>query len=295
MPTARYFRAVGTLLFVGIFIDSGVRKGVSFGGTVEMMRSKGVPLPTVMAFGCVVVQLLGAALLVTMQPLLRVLGAKLLIIFTAVATYLGHYKVMRALPQDVRVMRAVPVEVSQGRAFHFWHNLKNLSIIGGCIMIIGYDGPLVCSGSDWPVHGHLAAIFHFYEPYFIYFEAVGTFLLVCTFLVSGVSCSANFGETVETVTGFGLPCPTVMAIAGTFCQLAGSVLLLTMKPVFREWGAEFLIMFTIVAMYFGHYKAMKAAPEGPGRKGHLIDCWKDLSIIGIAVMTIGYAIPRIGA
>ncbi|CAJ1362343.1 unnamed protein product [Effrenium voratum] len=127
-------------------------------------------------------------------------------------------------------------------------------------------------------------------PYAPVFTYVGIFLFVLVFILSAVKKLKDLGKVVGMMEGFGLPFPKFMTFGCMFCIIAGSVCYLTGVPVLMEWGAEFLFIFMVIATYYGHYKPFKEKRD----EFNLQMVLKNLAIIGVTLMTIGFEVPEIG-
>eukprot|EP00441_Pelagodinium_beii_P020862 CAMPEP_0197660138 /NCGR_PEP_ID=MMETSP1338-20131121/50668_1 /TAXON_ID=43686 ORGANISM="Pelagodinium beii, Strain RCC1491" /NCGR_SAMPLE_ID=MMETSP1338 /ASSEMBLY_ACC=CAM_ASM_000754 /LENGTH=191 /DNA_ID=CAMNT_0043237427 /DNA_START=49 /DNA_END=621 /DNA_ORIENTATION=- len=138
------------------------------------------------------------------------------------------------------------------------------------------SGPLGLGGILGPVGQVMGMIYDICKPYAGYFKFTGILLYVSTFLLSSINHTKDIGSYVGMMKSFGLPCPVAWALGGLSCTYAGSILLLTGKPVLMEWGAELLCMFLMLATYFGHYKPMKQG--GDGAFMHFLMCLKNVSL-----------------
>eukprot|EP00746_Dinoflagellata_sp_MGD_P045841 gnl/MRDRNA2_/MRDRNA2_212630_c0_seq1.p1 gnl/MRDRNA2_/MRDRNA2_212630_c0~~gnl/MRDRNA2_/MRDRNA2_212630_c0_seq1.p1 ORF type:complete len:206 (+),score=36.02 gnl/MRDRNA2_/MRDRNA2_212630_c0_seq1:39-620(+) len=131
-PGAPFCRLAGLVLFVLIFILSGVNKAKNFSGTRSMMAGFGLPCPTFFAIMGLVFLLGGSALIlggsVYGKASLVEMGAECLLIFLIFATYYGHYK---------------PYLSGENQFSHYLNCLKNLSMMGTCLFLIGHEIPKV--------------------------------------------------------------------------------------------------------------------------------------------------------
>ena len=143
---------VGRILFVAIFILSGVNKLMDIAGTAAMIAGKftvppalaglaaqaeamsGMQTPQLLAILCGVVEIL-AGLMIVFNFGTR-LAALALIVFTAVATFYFHDFWNQVGPERMNNMI---------------HALKNLSLIGGLIVLfaLGPWRPLAASEEDF--------------------------------------------------------------------------------------------------------------------------------------------------
>jgi len=113
-----YFPLAARICLSLIFLNSGIKHLLGFSGFVDVIASKGLPLAGLLAVGTIVFQLLGAvALLVGYKAKI---GAWLLILFLIPATLAFHSP------------------TADWTGF-----LKNLSLIGGLLMVVAYGpGPV---------------------------------------------------------------------------------------------------------------------------------------------------------
>jgi len=119
---------------------------------------------------------------------------------------------------------------------------------------------------------------------------IGILLFVLIFILSTINKIKDFKGTVKIVEGFGLPCPTFMTIGAILDLIAGCVCYLTGIPVLMEWGAEFILIFMILASYVGHFKPWRETKE----EFHMEMLLKNAAIIGQCLLTIGFEVPEIG-
>jgi putative oxidoreductase len=110
--------AVGRIALAVIFVMSGLTKFMDLSATAGAVASKGLPMPMVMAALAAAAELGGGLLIVIgWQTRLVALG---LVVFTLITTYLFH-----------------PFWAMEGaaREGNMIHALKNLSIMGGFLML----------------------------------------------------------------------------------------------------------------------------------------------------------------
>ena len=113
-----YFSLAARVLLALLFLVVGYEKITNFAGTAAIIASAGIPYPTIATVLAIIFEFGGATLLVLgFQARLAAWG---LILFTAIATLLYH----RDMSQPIQMLMA----------------LKNLSIIGGLLMIAAF-GP----------------------------------------------------------------------------------------------------------------------------------------------------------
>lgn len=121
-----YGPLVGRILLAIIFLLAGINKITGFEGTVGYIASTGLPLPEVGAIIAIVVEVVGAVMLILGWRVCWAAGA--LFIFTAATAVLFHN------------FWAMPPEQVQMQMISF---LKNLAIMGGMLYVIVYgSGPL---------------------------------------------------------------------------------------------------------------------------------------------------------
>ena len=114
---------VGRTLLALIFLVAGIRKLMALAGTAGYFTKLGVPMPEVMVWLVILVEIGGAALLIVGWQTRRV--AWLMIIFVLIATFLAH--------------RFWQFDAAQ-YANQLNHFLKNVAIIGGMLYIVVF-GP----------------------------------------------------------------------------------------------------------------------------------------------------------
>ena len=116
------------LMIAAIFLMSAVAgKIMNFNGTVEKMAAEGVPSPTILLGGAIAFLLIGGVSLVLGYK--ARLGAFLLLVFLAAATYYFHD--FWKLPAD-----AAPAAM-QGEIIAF---MKNLALMGTMLFVVA-NGP----------------------------------------------------------------------------------------------------------------------------------------------------------
>jgi len=115
---------LGRLMIAAIFVMSVVfGKIMNFNGTVEKMAAEGVPSPTILLGGAIAFLLIGAVSIVLGYK--GRLGALLLLVFLAAATYYFHD--FWKLPADT------PAGVQQGEIIAF---MKNLALMGTMVFLL---------------------------------------------------------------------------------------------------------------------------------------------------------------
>ena len=122
-PTALHdtFALVGRILLAWLFVPAGWAKIAGHAGTAGYIASKGLPMPEVLAWLAVLVELgLGLALLVGFKARWAALG---LAIFVAVITPIFHG--YWAMPEAQQMM--------QKQAFN-----KNLAVLGGLLIVTAF-------------------------------------------------------------------------------------------------------------------------------------------------------------
>lgn len=114
---------IGRILLSLIFFASGVGKIFDFEGTTAYMEVAGMPMTGLFLVGAIVFELVGGASIIV--GFKARIGAILLIVFLVPATFVFH------------AFWNMPEEQQQIQMIMF---MKNLSILGGLIVIIG-GGP----------------------------------------------------------------------------------------------------------------------------------------------------------
>jgi len=112
---------VARVLLALLFLDSGYGKIGGFAGTAGYIASKGLPMAQVLAGAALVVELLGALLLVLGWKARWAAAA--LAAFTVVATVIFHN--YWALPAAEQMMQKLMF-------------LKNAAVIGGLLMVVAF-------------------------------------------------------------------------------------------------------------------------------------------------------------
>jgi putative oxidoreductase len=111
--------AIGRIVLVIIFIFSGFGKFADLSGTAAFIASKGLPFPQLLAAGAGTGELIcGLAVAIGWQTRIAAVG---LIAFTAVAAFFFH---------DFWNLPGGPERANQ-----MVHAMKNLSIIGGLMVL----------------------------------------------------------------------------------------------------------------------------------------------------------------
>ena len=128
MTAATNFIAlIGRLLLAFIFVQAGINKLGAIGGTVATMASHGIPLPNILVWGAVVLEIGGGLLLAT----------GLLTRWAALA--LGTYTLALALIFHAYWL-APAAEARTQHALFFSH----VAIIGGMLVVVAF-GAGACS------------------------------------------------------------------------------------------------------------------------------------------------------
>lgn len=112
---------VGRLMIVGIFLASGIMKIPQFNGIVEIMVTKGIQQPQVMLVGAIAFLIIGSVSIIIGYH--ARLGALLLLVFLAAATYYFH--AFWKLPPDAPDL--------QTEMAHF---MKNVALMGTMVFIM---------------------------------------------------------------------------------------------------------------------------------------------------------------
>lgn len=123
---------IGRILIALLFVPAGIGKISGFSGTVGYIGSVGLPMPSVLAAGTIVVEVLGGlALLVGFKTRW---AALILALFSLMAAVLFHG--FWAAPADQQMMQSI----------NFY---KNLAIAGGLLFVAVYGaGPLSMDGKQ---------------------------------------------------------------------------------------------------------------------------------------------------
>jgi putative oxidoreductase len=114
---------LGRILIALLFLVAGIRKALAFAGTAGYFAKLGLPAPEIMTALAIAVEIGGAVLLILGWRTRWV--AWVLIVFTVVATYLGHKFWIADAPQYGNQLN---------------HFLKNVAVIGGLLMLSAF-GP----------------------------------------------------------------------------------------------------------------------------------------------------------
>lgn len=117
---------IGRIALAAIFLMSGVGKILDFAGTQEYMRSHGMTTLTPLLLLAAIAFELAGGLSLILGVKARI-GAILLLIFIVIASYYFHD--FWTIPSDQPDHR--------NQMIHF---LKNVSIMGGLLMVVGF-GP----------------------------------------------------------------------------------------------------------------------------------------------------------
>ena len=112
---------IGRTLLSLIFINSAIGKIFGFAGTAQYMASHGMPMPSVLLVGAIVLELVGG--LSVLLGYRAKTGAVMLLIFLIPATLIFH----NDLADRVQMIMF----------------MKNLAIMGGLLMVVSFgSGPL---------------------------------------------------------------------------------------------------------------------------------------------------------
>ena len=134
---------VGRAMICAIFVASALMNKIpNFEATVERMSREGIPEPKLMLVGAIVFLLLGS-LLVTFGVAAR-LGALLLLVFLAAATYYFHDFWTIDATQKV-ALAAKDISGAAARTNEMIHFMKNVAI-GGALLVI------ISRGVSWRSH-----------------------------------------------------------------------------------------------------------------------------------------------
>ena len=108
---------LGRVLLAGIFVVTGVRKILSFEGTAGFMAATGLPFPEVLLVATITIEVIGGLMVATGYRVR--MAALLLFLFMIPVTATFH----------------PPTDPEQ-----FIDFLKNLSVMGGLLILIGAQG-----------------------------------------------------------------------------------------------------------------------------------------------------------
>lgn len=126
-PTLDWVYAFGRIALAALFLWSGYGKLFNIAGTVGFMRAHGMPMPEVLVWIALLVELVGGALLALGYRLRW--AALALIAFTLVATLVFH------------AYWTLPPGQATGQQVNF---MKNIAIIGGLLAVFAH-GPGRCA------------------------------------------------------------------------------------------------------------------------------------------------------
>ena len=121
MKTSAPVVVIARVLLALMFVLAGVSKFAGLAGTAGYIASKGLPMPSVLALGAGVVELLGGVLLIVGWQARW--AALVLAAFTVLASLLFHN--VWALPADKQMMDQLMF-------------LKNLAITGGLLFVFAF-------------------------------------------------------------------------------------------------------------------------------------------------------------
>jgi putative oxidoreductase len=123
MNAAPQMMLIGRILLATVFLVSGIRKVMGVAATTGYLTKLGFPMPEVMVWIAIVIEIGGALALIAGWQTRR--AAWLMIVFTAVATLMAHRFWEFDAAQYVNQMN---------------HFLKNVAVIGGMLFIAAF-GP----------------------------------------------------------------------------------------------------------------------------------------------------------
>ncbi len=121
VPSLDWAYALGRVLLALLFLWSGYGKIANVAGTAGYMKSFGMPLPEVLVWVALLVELAGGAMLVLGYKVRW--AALALIVFTVIASFVFH------------AFWAVPPEQAMGQQINF---MKNIAIIGGLLALLAH-------------------------------------------------------------------------------------------------------------------------------------------------------------
>ena len=120
--TAGYYPAlllVGRILLAAVFLVAGLRKVMAIAGTVGYFTKLGLPMPDVMVYLAMIIEIGGALLLITGWR--ARFAAWVLMIFVLIATFFAH--------------RFWEISDAAQYGNQLNHFLKNFAIIGGLLFV----------------------------------------------------------------------------------------------------------------------------------------------------------------
>lgn len=280
LPAARWIFDIGVLLFLLVFILRSVNKIKDFKGTVETVRGFGLPCPMFVTIGAMLDAIVGCVCYLTGVPVLMEWGAEFLFLFVMLVSYFGHFKPWRETKEE----------------FHLEMLLKNVAIMGQCLLTIGFEVPEIGKdgvplGLNGSVGESLGKIYSVFRPYSCIFKYSGIVLFVLVFLYGGLKHLLNFKETVQINKTLGIPWPRLSALVGPLLLLAGSGMYLTGIPVFMMNGAECLLLFLLMSTYMMHVKLLRQSGGRDYKQS--LHTLKNASLAGGCLMTIGVMLPQI--
>ncbi|CAK0816371.1 unnamed protein product, partial [Prorocentrum cordatum] len=260
-----------------IFLKAAASLRVS--GLAGLAGRLGFPCPGFLGLLGFLTLLVGPAL-VLVGPfvhcaLASIVGAKMLLVFLAVATYTGHWKPMRSAEDDTSAV------------FHMRAVMGNLSIMGGCVAIVGFAlRDLHCTGVFQPY-------FQWWRYHSFFVVEFGRVVLVLTFLKSAFQLRIR--GFVGIATHFGFPCAPIMGfgafasnLVGSACVVIGPLLPRALLAASTSIaGALLLIVFLVVATYVGHFRALGAG-TGQEQREHVLLLAKNVSVVGALITVIGF-------
>lgn len=119
----RFMPLVGRILISVIFLLSGITKLFSFTSMAAFLASKGMPMPSVMLAGAIIVEIVGALCLIA--GFQTRMASIIMFLYLIPTTLMFHnfWAMQGAMRADMQI-----------------HFLKNLAIMGGLLMVASY-GP----------------------------------------------------------------------------------------------------------------------------------------------------------
>ncbi len=123
----------GRLLICAIFLMSGCKKIISFEATIQYMMAKGMPFVQLMCILAIISEIVGG-LFILLGYRTR-LGACILIIFLALATYIFHD--FWNLEGGERQLQMIMF-------------MKNLAIFGGLLLLLGHGSGRLSIDREMP-------------------------------------------------------------------------------------------------------------------------------------------------
>ncbi|MCW9705214.1 DoxX family protein [Fodinibius salsisoli] len=112
---------IARILLSSIFFVSVISKITGLEGTIQFMAAKGIPLPSILIWGAIITEFVGALALITGYKMKE--AATLLVLFLVPATFLFHnFWTMEGQQFQMQMMSF----------------MKNISIMGGLLLLASF-------------------------------------------------------------------------------------------------------------------------------------------------------------